>query len=473
MAKLGSDNTPISGELFGLPSGWTLTENADGEAVFEDSGGNVVLRRDATNGEWVTDSINAGSADLGSIEADSGTITTDATDPDDIPRFNQIQSATTNIFYQKDKPTTGGEGDLFFSQETGPSSYKIVHSLSSDQNIYSLFTNGSYFFTTESNIIKKFSQNGQYVDSLYSPPFASALFNTFTDDGTLIRGGSGVDIAAIDSDLELIWDITLSATNIYNVRSDYVPTEDIIIVQNDNPELQGINLSDGSIAYTNSNVSGSYNSASLYSSENDLVVVFDGDTGELVTVDPADGTITNSTAFNIRDEYIFDDPYLYMRDSDLKKVDVSTLNTEWVSTSASPYYFTYGATEYGDYILFVQVDPDRIVAINKSDGSQAWTIDLEYNLYNPNVYLFDTYKDRIVLFVDGSLICYNASTKNKIERFSDMNTDNLAVMSDDGVVNYTYLNNQEVNKKQRLASFRVSDYVGDAYINDGSEWVLQ
>jgi len=67
MANLGSDNTPVSGELFGLPSGWTLTENNDGEAVFEDSGGNVVLRRDATDGEWVTDTVNADSIDVDSL----------------------------------------------------------------------------------------------------------------------------------------------------------------------------------------------------------------------------------------------------------------------------------------------------------------------------------------------------------------------------------------------------------------------
>ena len=61
MANLGSDDTPIVGESFGLPSGWSITENAAGEVVIEDSGANVVFRRDETAGEWVTDSINAGS----------------------------------------------------------------------------------------------------------------------------------------------------------------------------------------------------------------------------------------------------------------------------------------------------------------------------------------------------------------------------------------------------------------------------
>ena len=64
MANLGSTDTPIVGESFGLPSGWALVENTDGEIVIEDSGGNVVFRRDETAGEWVTDSIDAESVDV-------------------------------------------------------------------------------------------------------------------------------------------------------------------------------------------------------------------------------------------------------------------------------------------------------------------------------------------------------------------------------------------------------------------------
>ena len=71
MANLGSDDTPIVGESFGLPSGWSITENAAGEVVIEDSGGNVVFRRDETAGEWVTDSIGAESVSTESLETNS------------------------------------------------------------------------------------------------------------------------------------------------------------------------------------------------------------------------------------------------------------------------------------------------------------------------------------------------------------------------------------------------------------------
>ena len=71
MANLGSTDTPIAGESFGLPSGWALTENAAGEVVIEDSGGNVVFRRDETAGEWVTDSIDAESVDVEERETEN------------------------------------------------------------------------------------------------------------------------------------------------------------------------------------------------------------------------------------------------------------------------------------------------------------------------------------------------------------------------------------------------------------------
>ena len=64
MANLGSTDTPIAGESFSLPSGWALVENGDGEIVIEDSGGNVVFRRDETAGKWVTDSMDADSVDV-------------------------------------------------------------------------------------------------------------------------------------------------------------------------------------------------------------------------------------------------------------------------------------------------------------------------------------------------------------------------------------------------------------------------
>ena len=88
MSNLGDSNTPIEGESFGLPSGWAIVENGDGEVVIEDSGGNVVFRRDETAGEWVTDSIDAESVSVG-----SGTIEQENTSPDSIVRFSQLAEA--------------------------------------------------------------------------------------------------------------------------------------------------------------------------------------------------------------------------------------------------------------------------------------------------------------------------------------------------------------------------------------------
>ena len=51
MANLGSDNTPIEGESFGLPSGFSIDEN-NGNLAIRDTNGNVVAEWDETNTQW-------------------------------------------------------------------------------------------------------------------------------------------------------------------------------------------------------------------------------------------------------------------------------------------------------------------------------------------------------------------------------------------------------------------------------------
>ena len=91
MANLGSINTPISGESFDLPSGWSIDENQDGEVVIRDSQENVIFRRDESNNEWVTDEINANalSADtrLDGPTASEGDVVTLPNNPDVVPIF--------------------------------------------------------------------------------------------------------------------------------------------------------------------------------------------------------------------------------------------------------------------------------------------------------------------------------------------------------------------------------------------------
>lgn len=122
MSNLGDSNTPISGDLFGLPSGWTLTENNDGEAVFEDTQGNVVLRRDATNNKWVTDEIDASSATL-----DSGTIATESTDANAIVRFSQLSGAENIVTVQTydDLPDPATLSSPVIYRVTDPDDYAV------------------------------------------------------------------------------------------------------------------------------------------------------------------------------------------------------------------------------------------------------------------------------------------------------------------------------------------------------------
>ena len=78
MVNLGSSNTPVEGESFGLPAGAELTEDADGNLAIADSSGSIVLVRDETTGEWrfentdVTgiNAIDASSANVESLSTE-------------------------------------------------------------------------------------------------------------------------------------------------------------------------------------------------------------------------------------------------------------------------------------------------------------------------------------------------------------------------------------------------------------------
>ena len=77
MANLGSDNTPIEGESFGLPSGFSIDENS-GNLAIRDTNGNVVAEWDETNAQWDfanntlnnVDALNSNSVSTESVETD-------------------------------------------------------------------------------------------------------------------------------------------------------------------------------------------------------------------------------------------------------------------------------------------------------------------------------------------------------------------------------------------------------------------
>ena len=74
MPNLGSSDTPVEGQSFGLPAGAELTEDANGNLAIADSGGNIVLVRDETTGEWQfenTDLTGINAIDASSINTES------------------------------------------------------------------------------------------------------------------------------------------------------------------------------------------------------------------------------------------------------------------------------------------------------------------------------------------------------------------------------------------------------------------
>ena len=105
MANLGSENTPIEGESFGLPSGYAVDEE-NGDLVIRDTDGTVAMRR--ADGTWELESALAlnendisgvGAFDSDSVTTESAEFTGDGRNqlgPSDFEEINGIQFVETD-----------------------------------------------------------------------------------------------------------------------------------------------------------------------------------------------------------------------------------------------------------------------------------------------------------------------------------------------------------------------------------------
>jgi 3D (Asp-Asp-Asp) domain-containing protein len=101
MSNLGSSTTPISGESFDLPSGWSIEENGSNEVVITDSGGNTIGRRYETNGQWVFDSIVSDTLEA-TDELGNPTYPTLSDVPTNLPEGTQVYVKDENAVFVED-----------------------------------------------------------------------------------------------------------------------------------------------------------------------------------------------------------------------------------------------------------------------------------------------------------------------------------------------------------------------------------
>ena len=102
MANLGSENTPIEGESFGLPSGFSIDEE-NGDLVIRDTDGTVAMRR--ADGTWELESDLAlnendisgvGAFDSESLNTEDATISNrGADDPHELVAHDTIADASS------------------------------------------------------------------------------------------------------------------------------------------------------------------------------------------------------------------------------------------------------------------------------------------------------------------------------------------------------------------------------------------
>jgi len=195
MSNLGDSNTPIEGQSFGLPAGAELGED-NGDVVIKDSSGTIILRRNETASEWQfegTDltginSIDASSATFENASLTNGTITSEATEPDEIPRLDQLSGGGVNNTVSQSQPPVGKEGDfwtrlgsgwdVYLSQYSpggvwqGPDEDSVITSDRSGTYLLNAVTGETIFTASEEQIERSFIgvDGGYWVVDMESGP---------------------------------------------------------------------------------------------------------------------------------------------------------------------------------------------------------------------------------------------------------------------------------------------------------------
>jgi len=97
MPNLGSSDTPVEGQSFGLPAGAELGED-NGELVIKDSNGTIILRRNETESEWQFEGTDL--SGINAIDASSASVNDlqfAASNPTD-----ELANRSSGTWYQND-----------------------------------------------------------------------------------------------------------------------------------------------------------------------------------------------------------------------------------------------------------------------------------------------------------------------------------------------------------------------------------
>ena len=201
MANLGSENTPIEGESFGLPSGYSFDEEG-GDLVIRDTDGTVAMRR--AGGTWGLESDLAlnendisgvGAFDSESVNAEQGTIASAPSGDKDITNKEYVDDQKEAI---KEFSISGEE--LRIDIPDAPFVTVEFDRLAPDSN-------GDVFI--------QFSRDGgdTFIDGSEAYRWA---FDALTPDGTSISAESGGSTGeGGDNSITLLVDAQDSASN-YN-----------------------------------------------------------------------------------------------------------------------------------------------------------------------------------------------------------------------------------------------------------------
>jgi len=378
MSNLGDSNTPISGELFGLPSGWNLTENNDGEAVFEDTQGNVVLRRDATNNRWVTDEIDASSATLDVLNtadlasASQGELLQISESPPQLDATSiNVGASSTVTAPDESPPSVGDRGDLWTPLINVGGGSKIW------DKSFALARGG-----IAEDLQKVYAADGGILTAI-NKSIGSVAFEFDTNEN--IASGVAVDSDAVyfglgsgnyaffavdTADGSELWSFTNAANNI---SSDVVLDDSAVYFGEEGGKIYSLDKSDGSENWsftTGGAISAiAIDNAAIYArSDDELLYSIDKSNGTENWTYDTDGLPRGGLAVDGSNVYVG----AGFEGDVATAADISDGSEVWTTTVNGT--ISSGIGQDGSNIYFGTRNNPFAYSLAKSDGTQNWEV---------------------------------------------------------------------------------------------------
>ena len=383
MANLGSENTPIEGESFGLPSGYSFDEEND-DLVIRDTDGTVAMRR--ADGTWELESDLAlnenGISGVGAFDSES--VNTESLESERVTAeqtFNTLDGSIADAFEDGVAPRKENIPQEVASSITHPDF----------DYLRDVFVRNGYAYVTERDNDAFFvvnvsdPQNPGIVSSITDADIADPYSVSVQGNHAIISANNNEALVTVDISNPAnpqIEDVLSDSSLLNNPRRQFVRGDYAYITADGSSSLTIVDISDPS----NLSIEGSVSDSTLLDRpwavhvQDNYAYVVGRDLDGMTIVDVSDpsdpfleGTITDSDDIESpRDIHVRGDyAYVQSRRADaLNIIDVSDVSNPTLAGRVSDSVALEGPRGIslrGDYVFVCVSNGDRFAVVDVTD----------------------------------------------------------------------------------------------------------